>query len=426
MKENQKIALLNFNKFTSENDDDLIKANYELIYKRYLTKNKTNQNSKVNRVFYFLIHSFLLLRSIVTLVSINLSFKKFNIAHYLIDIDNNSKNYDKRSEHILEIVKPRTTINFFHCSNIFYSLKNSFKVSNPIYFESVLYFFSLRIPKAIEDDDAAFLTFIKNKSKREINILGFLLTLMKISKFLFIDDARHTGILRLLCEAKGIETTAYQHATIEEFHVGLKGKTFDNYLVWNKFFKIYLKEINSDYEKKQILICGHPRIKPNSIKISSKLNNIIFLEESNFDFHASLPYMKIIPDEYNLIFRKKPGLISNTPSIEGLSVTFSSGSSLEEDLQKFKPLLLIGHESTVLLEALLFSIPSLSVGNPKSSNSVIIKKSLVKNCKDLKSFENYLNHYLKMTDSQIEDLRIKFWEKSSKTDYKSSLVNLFY
>ena len=79
-----------------------------------------------------------------------------------------------------------------------------------------------------------------------------------------------------------------------------------------------------------------------------------------------------------------------------------------------------------LFEALLFSIPSLSVGNPKSSNSVIIKKCLVKNCKDLKSFENYLNHYLKMTDSQIEDLKIKFRKKSSKTDYRSSLVNLVY
>ena len=155
-----------------------------------------------------------------------------------------------------------------------------------------------------------FLDFLRKKSKRETKLYKFLISILNVKRFIFIDDARHTGTLRLACKDKEIQTTAYQHATIEEFHVGLMGESFDNYLVWNEFFKNYLTEINTDYKRKNIVICGHPRIKITEGHKNLKPDNIIFLEETNFNFEEALPYMQLVSDRFNIIYRKKPGLRS--------------------------------------------------------------------------------------------------------------------
>ena len=202
------------------------------------------------------------------------------------------------------------------------------------------------------------------------------------------------------------------------------GESFDNYLVWNEFFKNYLTEINTDYKRKNIVICGHPRIKITEGHKNLKPDNIIFLEETNFNFEEALPYMQLVSDRFNIIYRKKPGLRSKDYFFNSLDLSISDKTTLEEDLEKYKPFLLVGFESTALLESLLFDIPSLSLAGSRESVSVILNKSLVDVCFDLKSFEEKVEFYNQASKYDIKNLKEQLWGKIIESSYDDALNKL--
>ena len=83
----------------------------------------------------------------------------------------------------------------------------------------------------------------------------------------------------------------------------------------------------------------------------------MFLEESNFKFSQALPLMKIFDSSIKIIYRKKPGL-KQTDFEKINNIVFSGENDLFTDLKFYKPSVIIGSESTVLLESwlLLFQV----------------------------------------------------------------------
>ena len=214
--------------------------------------------------------------------------------HYLIDINNSSKVYDRRSSYVLAELPASKTLNFFHVHkprNIFSSLG---KRENPVYFESL---WKVIEPFWPDPDDACQDTYdsadplIKRHllraegSERQTQFWQWLFRLLGIQRMIALDDSRHTGELRLACKREGIETLAYMHARFNKYHVGLSKPCFDKYLVWAPLWRDQLEQMNEDYKNSQIVVSGHPRLTSTGLvdRLSMTVR-ILWLEESNIDY----------------------------------------------------------------------------------------------------------------------------------------------
>tara|TARA_B100000579_G_scaffold437914_1_gene469905 strand:- start:4719 stop:5717 length:999 start_codon:yes stop_codon:yes gene_type:complete len=308
---------------------------------------------------------------------------------------------------ILDFLKPKDSINFFHNGNILYTFQNSFKVKNAIYFQSLVYLMSLFVPREFVSLESQWERLGK-EAEIEMKLLSFILKLVSIKKFLFIDDTRNCLPALAACKELKIETTAYQHARFNEYHLGLMELKFDKYLCWNSYFKDKLLEINPNYKNSDILICNHPRYRPSDREVIKKTRSVIVLEENDFRFKQAKPYLDKISEDIRIIYRLKPGLKTES-IVNNLNIVFSSEPNIEKDILDYSPFALIGSESTLLLESWLFNVPSFGLKGESEYGLHLERDGLVQYCYKLEDLNSMLEDIYDLSLEKILERKEEIW-----------------
>jgi hypothetical protein len=309
--------------------------------------------------------------SLITLIRCRL--KKIKIAHFMIDIKNSRGIYDARSDWINNYIPPMNSLNFFHTASPWRSLKNLRGKSNPFFYESLykigdLFVKSKEIIINFEDKEINKFYIKKlQESQKKQSLYLKVLKWSKIKNFIFIDDSRNTGELRLVCRDLNVQTTAYMHARFNEFHVALFKIPFDNYLVWSPYFMRMLIKNSQEYLSKKIYVTGHPRIdKPIRIKEfeKSKKIKLLWVGESNIDNDEIYPYINnILKDQQiSIMFRGKPGEKNNLSKyLFDNNIEQDYKGNLIDSMQLNNIQIIIGTHSTALMECWLLGVPSVII-----------------------------------------------------------------
>lgn len=387
-----------------------------------------SQKKRISKPFFFiyLIHFYLCLITIFNILFLKLANKNIVTGHYLINIKNNKSPYDFRSKFVLDLINPNDSINFFHNGDLYFAFKNSFKVKNAIYFESLLFFYNFfQNIKFLSDIKKIWL--VQGKiAKREEIFLTKLLEILNIKKFIFLDDSRHALVLLSSCKRLNIKNLAYQHARFNEYHLGLSEINFDYYLVWNDYFKNLLIKMNSDYKDESIFACSHPRIINKKIKNLTKNSSILIVEESFFDLKIASKFINIIPNNFEVFYRPKPGSKKKIDTVMSRNIHISQNKSFEEDIIDISPLLLIGSESSLLIESWLYNVPSLGIKTFNDYADHLDEDNLVEFCENTGDFLNLFKKLINLSDEEIGKKRIKLWGNSGPNRYKEVLSDKYF
>jgi len=427
-----KESLKQLNSIESDISPDLfMKLKVEKVFAVLLNNSKEEFSLRkgfIKKYLILLTHLYLVFISLLNMLFFSISSSKTTSAHFLININNSDKKYDKRSEIILKSISSKTTLNFFHCGNLRTAIKNSLFLKNAIYFESILFFinYGARKKKLLKDINSFWIEE-GSQAKKEVDFLFKLLSFLQIKKFIFIDDSRNSLTLLAACKKLNIITVAYQHARFNEYHLGLKALCFDFYLVWNNYFKEMLLKLNPSYLAENILVCSHPRLSKRSSDFCLSTNTILFIEETYFDHKRAMSFMKKLDNNYSIIYRRKPG-IEEQKNIDLDKVIYSSSESFEEDLNQFKPSVLVGSESTLLLESWLFNVPSIGIKTNNDYGDHLLNDGLIDFCYDPEDFVKKLKEIILMPKDKIIQHRDLIWS-GSKTpkSYNKALETInFY
>lgn len=379
---------------------------YNTLLNHHKYKHKHKHLKFYKKIAILLIHIYLSVLSVINIIRFFI-FKNKTVGHFLISIDNNELPYDSRSMFILDFLKPTDSINFFHNGNILYTFKNSFKVKNAIYFQSLVYLMCLSLSRRFISLESQWERLGK-EAEIEMKLLLFILKLVSIKKFLFIDDTRNCLTALAACKELKIETTAYQHARFNEYHLGLMEFKFNKYLCWNSYFKDKLLEMNPNYKTNDILICNHPRYRPSDKEVIKKTRNVIVLEENDFRFVQAKPYLDKISEDIRIIYRLKPGLKAES-IVNNQKIVFSSDSSIEKDILDYSPFALIGSESTLLLESWLFNVPSIGLKGASEYGLHLERDGLVQYCYKFEDLNSMLEDIYDLSPEKILERRKKVW-----------------
>ena len=394
----------------------------ENIFKEIRLKDQKKRNSKTF-LFIYIIHFYLSLITFFNILFLKFVKKNIVVGHYLINVKNNESQYDFRSKFVLDLINPDNSINFFHNGDIYFAFKNSFRVKNAIYFESLLFFYNF-FQKKNYLSDIKQIWFAQGKiAKREENFLVKLLEILNIKKFIFLDDSRHALVLLSSCKRLNIQNLAYQHARFNKYHLGLGEIKFDYYLVWNDYFKNLLTKMNSDYKDESVFACSHPRIINKKIKNSTKNNSILIVEESFFDLKIATKFINIIPNNFEVFYRSKPGSKKKKDIVMSRNIHILKNKPFEEDIVNISPLLLIGSESSLLIESWLYNVPSLGIKTINDYADHLVEDNLVEFCENTEDFLNLFKKLINLSDEEISKKRIKLWGNSSLNTYKEILSN---
>ena len=382
----------------------------------------SKDRSRVHDLMIFAVHFYLTLITIFTYLKLLFLNKNKLKAQYLISSPTTSSAYDPRSKTVLKFLNPRETCNFIHCGDLRKAFINSVKVNNAVYFESILFMLLLFTNQSESSNALEFLNNKKNEIKKELALIEFIFKTLKIKSFICIDDSRNTSTFCFVCKKMGIKSIAYQHARFNKYHVGLETANFDKYLVWSNYFKDLLKTINNNYTDEKIIVCSHPSISFDSKTIQRNKNTVMFLEESNFKLGQALPLMKIFDSSIKIIYRKKPGL-KQTDFEKVNNIIFSGENDLFTDLKFYKPSMIIGSESTVLLESWLLGIPSIAVKNKIDYAYHLFDHDLIECSESLEELDALVKKYLRLTEEELIDQKLKIWSGSKTPSVYMKYLN---
>ncbi len=302
--------------------------------------------------------------------------KSTTIGHYQIDINNNDCVFDTRSKWVHQLIEPGKTVNFFHSTNLSHTLRTFYKKPNSVYFEVLIEFIVRLYPifKYFICRSNLFHPKLTSNSNHDlllkVYITKILFKYLKLDLFLFLDDSRHTGILRLACKELGIKTIAYMHACAPgEFKPKPLHPIYDVYFVWSPYFKQKLLEYNPDYIKKMIFCIGRPNlVKTNTLlKTNHIIVNVLWVGESTPIEFVS-PYIDELlkNDKIQIFFRPKPSFkYDDFNKVINSQVIRDITPNLYESLLNNQINLVIGTLSSVLMESWAYGIPSIAlfVGN---------------------------------------------------------------
>jgi hypothetical protein len=372
--------------------------------------------------------------------------KKSNIAHFQIGIKNSdSLFYDNRSDYIIKKMSLNNTINFIYSSNSRFTILNFFKYPNPIFIKEIYYLISFF--KNLKKKNDKVNKFVKKNFKNQkkilnkyshlvsyseilINFLNYLLPILKIKKFIFIDDTRYINELIIACKNNGIKTIGYMQGRINEYHVGLKHIKFDIYLCWSKYFKNKILTLNNQYRSKDIIIIGHPYWqKYNCIKNNNlDKKNILIIGETSINYKYMIKYIKNISNNrnFNLFFRDKPGfnvLKNFKKNIHNDKIIIDSTKNIYESFKKNQINIVIGTLSTVLLESWIFGIPSIIIKNPYDYGRHIYDDRLSDLVKSPKNINQIIRNNLLLREHFIKKRCNKIWDSKNYLDNQKRFNN---
>jgi hypothetical protein len=398
-----------------------------------IDKNKINLKS----IIYFLFCLIVTIRSLITLLKIFYN-KKIYVAHFQIGVKNSSNLfYDNRSHYIIKKIPLEKTINFIYSKNSKFIILNFFRYPNPIFIKEIYYlitFFNNFKNINKKDEINSFFKKKYNKKKKLIkrysylvansyqiiNFLNKFLSILKIKKFIFINDSRYINELILACKNNKIRTIGYMHGHLNKYHIGLRHIKFDNYLCWSSYFKKKILLLNTQYKSKEIKIIGHPYWnKFNFLKKekNDKINILIIGENSiNYKYVAKYILEILKNDTYKVFFRDKPGfnvLDSFLKNIKSNKIIIDEQKNIYESLKNNEIHLVVGTLSTVLLESWIFGIPSLIIKNPYDYASYIYKDGLSQLVNNPRNIENIIKKNILFKKNFLKKRCNKIWSSNS-------------
>ncbi len=353
---------------------------------------------------------------------------KLTTVHYLIDIKNSDNVYDRRSEYVLKALPPEQTINFFHVHrprNVFSSLGQR---ANAVYFESlwkVARVFLLKknakkraAPNGLaEEYESAWRDQCVREveSERQAQFWQRVFRWLRVERLVCLDDSRHTGELRLACQREGIETIAYMHARFNEYHVGLAQPRFDRYLTWSGFFRDALYELNPEYKKSRVTVCGYPKVIPlNKTKRDTEPPlRVMWLGESNIDSTELNSYVEALVgmEHVTVTYRGKPGYEGNIPYQlpENACWDIDKTPDFFESLRVNGIEVVVGTHSTALMECWLVGVPALMIRCSYDYAWGVVESGIIEGCVDAREFPRQILELSDMGEEKLKERRKKLW-----------------
>ena len=256
------------------------------------------------------------------------------------------------------------------------------------------------------------LFYEKNERIISKNLQKFLAK-KNIKKLICIDDYR---IIQTLLDASiqlKIRTVAYQHGRFHEFQLGLKGKTFDEFVVWSKFFKKRIIKINRNYNQKKIKILNF-RFK--KLKSKENTDNLLYLCEQKIPINQIIKDIKLIckhiPNK-KVFIRLRSTL--NYPEnfinfLNSKKIVILKENSFYDVVNKNNIKYLIAYYSTALLEASLYNVFPIMLTNNNFYLKDYLKEKTVFELQQLGRFKilkNQLN--TKKGKNKLEKIKRKIW-----------------
>ncbi len=337
---------------------------------------------------------------------------RLQTVHYWIPLSNSKDIIDIRSEHFLSSKSIKNQVNLVRTNSLISSLYLFFSIPNIIFlngFQKINTFNEIKILNNIKN---RCLFYEKNERTLSKNLQKFLFK-KNIKKLICIDDYR---IIQTLLDASNqlkIKTVAYQHGRFNEFQLCFKGKTFDEFIVWSKFFKKEIIKLNANYNEKKIKVFNF-RFK--KLKLKRNSNNLLYLCEQKVPINQIIKDIKLL--NKNLLNKKifiKLRSRLNYPRnfldfLNSKRIVILKEETLFESVHNNNIKYLIAYYSTALLEASLYGIYPIMIINNNYHLKDYLKEKTVFKLQKLERFK-FLQDQLntQKNKNKLEKIKRKIW-----------------
>jgi len=360
-------------------------------------------NSKKN-IFFFIKNLILFFLSLITYVKIYF-FKKRIIGKYFIIKSHTPELIDTRSLFYIKKNQLNNSINFVRSENFLYSLKAYLKFPN--------IFFVYSFPNLVN----LFNNNLKIINRISYRFYIYLFKKLKISKFDMIDDYRIMPFFIIICKFLSIKITGYMHGRITADNYAHKKYKFSSFITWSDYFKSKIMKINNKYKSSDVKTNIKLKFKNKKIsnrKIKYKIPSILIIQENEIG-NQSYKYIikKLIKiNNVKLFFKFRPKEEPNKLLVNLLksnNVKFYHTENVEDIIVKNQINIFLGHNSTMLLDAIYYNIfPIIFLDKKKQEKNKYNQVNIPFNI-DLKSnFQKKLNLILKRT-KKLNKLKKKIW-----------------
>ena len=397
--------------------------------------------------FIFFLNFIFVLKSSVTFLKFALFKKKY--AHYQICINNNKYfSHDARSNYIINVLPAQNTLNIIILNDLKYGLATIFNYKNSIYPLQIKFFLKFFISKKkvtkCYNKSKKFLLRILDKKKTYyyssviceseifIKFFKFLFKFLKIERIYMIDDVRHCNEFIEVARSLNIKTYGYQHARMNEYHVGIGQICFDNYILWSNYSKKKVIQLNPDYMHKNLFIVGHPLLnfifKIKKKKIEDKIR-ILIIAETGVDYKPLYKfYDKILENSnYEIYLREKKGQTVSKSLLEYDKIdrfNIDNESRLFYSLKKNKINIAIGTLSTILMETWIVGVPSIMLKSNSDYGYHLYEDGLVDLVNDVNKLDFVIKKNLEYSKNQLIKRRDLIWGKNFFFNNKKLLMAL--
>ena len=399
-----------------------LKKYHYLLKKGYIKTNYISHQNifesfdkvfRISRITNFKQNFYIFLYKLFNYIcSLKIRNNKLSTIHYWIPLSNSKNVIDHRSKYFLSTKLIKNQINLVRTNSLFSSLYLLFSVPNIIFLNGFQKINSFHEIKMLNNLKNKCLFYEKNERTISKNLQKFLVK-KNIKKLICIDDYR---IIQTLLDASiqlKIRTVAYQHGRFHEFQLGLKGKTFDEYVVWSKFFKKKIIKINRNYNQKKIKILNF-RFK--KLKSKENADNLLYLCEQKIPINQIIKDIKLIckhiPNK-KVFIRLRSTL--NYPEnfinfLNSKKIVILKENSFYDVVNKNNIKYLIAYYSTALLEASLYNVFPIMLTNNNFYLKDYLKEKTVFELQQLGRFKilkNQLN--TKKGKNKLEKIKRKIW-----------------
>jgi len=399
-----------------------LKKYHYLLKKGYIKTNYISHQNifegfdkvfRISRISNFKQNFYIFLYKLFNYIcSLKIRNNKLSTIHYWIPLSNSKDVIDHRSKYFLSSKLLKNQINLVRTNSLFSSLYLLFSVPNIIFLNGFQKINSFHEIKMLNNLKNKCLFYEKNERIISKNLQKFLAK-KNIKKLICIDDYR---IIQTLLDASiqlKIRTVAYQHGRFHEFQLGLKGKTFDEFVVWSKFFKKRIIKINRNYNQKKIKILNF-RFK--KLKSKENADNLLYLCEQKIPINQIIKDIKLIckhiPNK-KVFIRLRSTL--NYPEnfinfLNSKKIVILKENSFYDVVDKNNIKYLIAYYSTALLEASLYNVFPIMLTNNNFYLKDYLKEKTVFELQQLGRFKilkNQLN--TKKGKNKLEKIKRKIW-----------------
>ena len=368
---------------------------------------------RVSRITNFKQNLYVILYKLLNYIcSLKIKNNKLSTIHYWIPLSNTKDVIDHRSKHFLSSKLIKNQINLVRTNSLISSLNLLFYIPNVIFlngFQKINSFHEIKILNNLKNK---CLFYEKNERAISKNLQKFLAK-KNIKKLICIDDYR---IIQTLLDASNelkIKTLAYQHGRFNEFQLCFVGKTFDEFVVWSKFFKKKIIKINRNYNQKKIKILNFRFKKP---KFKKNSDNLMYLCEQKIPINQIIKDIRLIC-KYTAnkkVFIRLRGSFNYpknfTNFLNSKKIVISKENSFYEAINNNNIKYVIAYYSTALLEASLYNVyPIMLINNNFHLKDYLKDKNVFKlqKLERFKVLKNQLN--TKKGKNKLEKIKRKIW-----------------